>query len=214
VPFELYPYQEKLAKTYEDNDFVIVKKFRQGGFTTLIAIWCLWNCLFKHNQQALIVSNSFRNAQNLGEMINTIVKFFPDWMKCLVDRSTKNEQHVASTNSWLGFYSWEASRGKGLTHLVIDEAAFLQGLDRKWKEMYPSLSTGGKCIAVSTVNGPSGWFFETWFKAIEGKTKFKAVNIDYWEHPEYNNVEWVKGMRERLGEAGWQQEVLGNFIIE
>jgi phage FluMu gp28-like protein len=53
--------------------------------------------------------------------------------------------------------------------LIIDEAAFIEKMDDHWKAMYPTLSTGGNCIAISTVNGIGNWYEETYTKAQDKK---------------------------------------------
>ena len=42
VPFELYPYQDKLYDTLDDNRFSIVLAPRQSGKSIAMVIWLLW----------------------------------------------------------------------------------------------------------------------------------------------------------------------------
>jgi hypothetical protein len=40
---------------------------------------------------------------------------------------------------------------------------------------------------------------------------FTAVDVNYLEHPDYQNQEWVDEMKKNLGLSGWTQEVLASF---
>ena len=50
IPFRAKKYHKGLAQIFEDKRFVLVKKYRLGGFTTFAALWALYNCLTKDNQ--------------------------------------------------------------------------------------------------------------------------------------------------------------------
>jgi hypothetical protein len=78
--------------------------------------------------------------------------------------------------------------------------------------MYPTLATGGSCIVISTVNGLGNWYEEWYHAACEEKNTFHVIDLNYQENPEYNNPQWVKEMRANIGERGWKQEVLGDFL--
>ena len=42
-------------------------------------------------------------------------------------------------------------------------------MEQHWKAMYPTISTGGQCIIISTVNGLGNWYQETYYNAKRGK---------------------------------------------
>ena len=44
--------------------------------------------------------------------------------------------------------------------LIIDEAAHVENMSELWTGLYPTLSTGGRCIALSTPNGVGNWFIK------------------------------------------------------
>lgn len=212
VDFPMYEYQERLAREYDNNRFVITVKFRQAGLTTLTALYCLWRCLFHQGQKIQFVSRTYREAEAIGEMLSLTINGFPAWLQQLVGSNTKHKKTFPFTDSVFYTHTWEACRGKALTHVVIDEAAFIDDLDSKWPYVFPCLGENGKCFALSTPNKVSEWFFDTWHGAMKAKNNFKAVEVHYYEHPDFQNPEWVEAMRQQLGERGWRQEVLGDFF--
>jgi len=61
------------------------------------------------------------------------------------------------------------------------------------------------------VNGLGNWYEQTYHDAQKGLNKFHIIDLDYWEHPDYNNELWVADQKAQLGEKGFRQEVLREF---
>lgn len=213
IPFVLFNYQRKVVSEYENNRFNIISKFRQGGLTTVTLLWGLWKCMFKLDQQIMLLSKTDREATETGGIVDRAVENLPKW---LFDKKLgKWNDHLKTFNDTGGalkFYSPEAARGKSVTFLIIDEAAFIPDMEKHWKAMWPVLSTGGGCTLISTVNGVGNWYEQTYREAKEGKNKFNIIDLDYWEHPDYNNEDWVNEQKLQLGEKGFLQEVLREFL--
>ena len=212
LPFRLFKYQRKVIKEYESHRFNILSKFRQGGLTTVSVLWALWKCMFSTDQQIMVLSKTDREAIAAGEIVKRALEYLPKWMLPRMGKSNEHEKQFLDTGSNLWFYTPEAARGKSITVLIIDEAAFIADMDKHWKSMYPVISTGGACIVVSTVNGIGNWYEETYHDAEAKKNAFNVIELDYWEHPEYNNPKWVRETKANLGPKGWEQEVLRSFI--
>lgn len=212
IPFILYQYQRRVIEEYEANRFNILSKFRQGGLTTVSVLYALWRCLFKTDQQILVMSKTDREAIAAGEIVKRAMQNLPAWMQPQMGKHNDHERQFMDTGSTLWFYTPEAARGKAITLLIIDEAAFIADMHRHWKSMYPVISTGGGCCVVSTVNGLGNWYEEIYHEAEAGENPFNVIELDYWEHPDYNNPTWVKATRANLGEKGWLQEVMRSFL--
>lgn len=212
IPFILYRYQRRVIEEYEANRFNILSKFRQGGLTTVSVLYALWRCLFKTDQQILVMSKTDREAIAAGEIVKRAMQNLPSWMQPQMGKHNDHERQFMDTGSTLWFYTPEAARGKAITLLIIDEAAFISDMHRHWKSMYPVISTGGGCCVVSTVNGLGNWYEEIYHEAEAGENPFNVIELDYWEHPDYNNPKWVKATRANLGEKGWLQEVMRSFL--
>jgi hypothetical protein len=213
IPFIMFNYQRRVIQDYENNQWNIISKFRQGGLTTLTELWLFWRCLFKQDQQVLFLSKTDREATTAGEIVNTAMKDLPTWMKPHKD-SKWNDHHkqFLDTGSNMKFMSPEGARGQAITYLVLDEAAFIDGMDKYWKAMFPTVNLGGNVIVISTVNGLGNWYEQIYTQAKKGKNKFNVIDLDYIEHPEYNDEKWIANTKANLGEKGWLQEVLRSFL--
>lgn len=213
IPFVMFNYQRRVIQEYEQSRFNIISKFRQGGLTTLTELWLFWRCLFKLDQQVLFLSKTDREAITAGEIINTARKELPTWMQ--PDPQGKwNDHHkqFLDTGGNMKFMTPEGARGQAITYLVLDEAAFIPDMEKYWKAMYPTVSAGGSVIVISTVNGLGNWYEQTYTQAKKKKNKFNVIDLDYVEHPEYNDDKWVADSKAQLGEKGWLQEVLRSFL--
>jgi len=213
IPFVLFKYQKKVIKDYENNRFNIISKFRQGGLTTVTLLWGLWKCMFQMDQQIMLISKTDREATDTGLIIDRACENLPSWLK--PKKEGKWNDHLkmfTDTGSALKFYSPEAARGKAVTFLIVDEAAFIDDMEKHWKAIWPILSTGGSCTLISTVNGLGNWYEQTYRDAKDGKNRFHVIDLDYWEHPDYNNEQWVAEQKAQLGEKGFLQEVLREFL--
>lgn len=213
IPFVLYNYQRKVIRDYENHRFNIISKFRQGGLTTVTLLWGMWRCMFQLDQQIMILGRTDRDATDIGMMVDRSLENFPGWLQPKKDAKWNDHLKMfVDTGSALKFYSPEAARGKSVTFLIVDEAAFVDDMEKHWKAMWPVLSTGGSCALVSTVNGLGNWYEQTYHDAKEKQNKFNVIDLDYWEHPDYNDDEWVKEQKAQLGEKGFLQEVLREFL--
>lgn len=212
LPFILFNYQRRVIKDYENKRFSIIRKFRQGGLTTVTVLWCLWRCMFKLDETIMVLSKSDREAIAAGEIVKRAIEEFPSWLRPEMDKNNDHQKIFHDTGCKLFFYTPEAARGRSITYLILDEAAFIPNMEKYWKAMFPTLSGGGHCIAISTVNGIGNWYEETYHSAERGDNDFHIIDLAYTEHPDYDDPNWVKSMRGQLGEKGWLQEVMGDFL--
>jgi hypothetical protein len=213
IRFVCYAYQHRVVENFEKYRFNLISKFRQGGLTTLAELWCLWRCMFKLDQQIVLLSKTDTEAITAGEIVNTAVKNLPKWLKPKADGKWNDHQkHFPDTGGKMTFGTPERARGLAITYLIVDEAAFIPEMDKHWKAIYPTLSTGGNCIVVSTVNGLGNWYEKMYHKSKRAGKPFNIIDLDYKEHPEYNVPSWVADQKAQLGEKGWLQEVLRSFL--
>lgn len=212
LPFITFKYQRRTVEDYNKNRFCIIRKFRQGGLTTVTVLWALWRCLFKLDETIMVVSKTDREAIASGEIVKRAIDELPEWLQPQMSKNNDHQKIFTETGCKLFFYPPEAARGRSITYLVIDEAAFVPGMDEFWNAILPTVATGGNVIVVSTVNGVGNWYHETYIAAERGENDFHIINLEYTEHPDYNNPEWVSLIRAQLGEQGWMQEIIGDFL--
>ncbi len=216
TPLKLHNYQSRLVRDIEANRFVVGTKFRQGGFTATTMLYALWKSMFCVNQKILMVFGSERELISSAACdLKDIVREMPEWLKPNMGTWNDHTWEFEDTSSKLLFLSAGAmptSHGR-FTHLIFDEAAFMRGkMQSLFEELYPELLMDGKVIAISSPNGKQGWFYHAYWNATRGLNKYTAYSVGHWEHPEYTTSEWLDKMRANLGDKGFRQEVLCEFL--
>ena len=79
--------------------------------------------------------------------------------------------------------------------------------------LYPTISTGGRCIAISTPNGVGDWFHETFVGAESGENEFLPVNLPWAVHPDRDD-EWFKTETKNMSRRQIAQEMNVTLILQ
>lgn len=215
IPFDCYDFQKKVIADYEAHPMCIISKFRQGGLTTLTTLYMLWKCMFYTDQVVLVMSKTDREAIKAGKIVSKAlldIKVNHPWLYPDMGSNTHHEKSFLNTGSSIEFRTTKAARGQALTWVVIDEAAFIQGMEEAWKDMYPTVSTGGRVIVISTVNGRGNWYEEMYTGAKNGHNTFFPIDIDYTEHPDYKDPAWIERTKANMSPRDWAQEFGRSFL--
>ena len=197
IPFKAYDYQKSLLSDFNDYRFNIILKARQLGISTITAAYISWLMLFHRDKNILVVATKLQTATNLVRKVKAIIKHVPEWMQIAsisVDNRTSFELSNGSQikgSSTAG----DAGRSEALSLLVIDEAAHVEKLGDLWTALYPTLSTGGRCIALSTPNGVGNWFHQNCVEAEAGTNDFHMTTLLWDVHPDRNKAWYDKETR-------------------
>jgi hypothetical protein len=211
IPFELYNFQRKILDAIQGNRFNLLRKFRQAGCTTLMCAYTLWYIIFHKNKTVMVVSIGDRESTLFLDRVKEMYNGLPNFLKPQTLVENKHDIRL-STGSKIRAQPAGAGRSESVSFLVVDEAAFIEDLPKFWKAVFPTISTGGNAILLSTVNGMSNLYYELWRDAKLNKNSFNAIQIHWREHPEYNTPEWEKTMRDNLGPRAWRQEIECEFL--
>ena len=212
IPFHLYPFQEKLLEDFEDNRFNVILKARQLGISTITAAYVAWMMMFHREKNVLVIATKFSTAANLVKKVKSIIKNLPDWLKISNVDIDNRTSFVLSNGSQIkaSSTSGDAGRSEALSLLVIDEAAHVEGLDELWMGLYPTLSTGGRCIALSTPNGVGNWFHKIYVEAENKLNDFHPTILKWDVHPDRDQG-WFEKETKNMSRREIAQELECNF---
>lgn len=212
IPFHLYDFQEDLVENFIDHRFNIILKARQLGISTISAAYVVWMMLFHREKNVLVIATKFSTASNLVKKVKNILRNIPDWLKIAhvtIDNRTSfelsNGSQIKASST-----SGDAGRSEALSLLVIDEAAHVEGLDELWMGLYPTLSTGGRCIALSTPNGVGNWFHKIYSEADQSANDFFPTKLPWDRHPD-RDQEWFEKETRNMSRREIAQELQCNF---
>jgi len=212
VPFKTYDFQDDLLKDFNDYRFNVILKARQLGISTITAGYVVWMLLFHRDKNVLVMATKFSTAGNLVNKVKKIMKNLPDWLRIANIEIDNRTSFVLSNGSQIkaSSTSGDAGRSEALSLLVLDEAAHIEGLEELWTGLYPTLSTGGRCIALSTPNGVGNWFHKTCTDAEAGANNFHLTNLPWNVHPD-RDKEWFIKETKNMSKRQIAQELECNF---
>ena len=95
--------------------------------------------------------------------------------------------------------------------MIVDEAAFVRWIEKIWAAAFPTLSTGGMAILISTANGLGNFFANKWKDACSGESDFNPIKLHWKMHPSRDD-QWYRIQRRELGPALCAQEVDCDFL--
>ena len=214
LPFKLYPFQKDTLKNFFSFRFNIVLKARQLGVSTLMAAYIVWLIMFHRDKNVLVVATKFNVAAKLVRKVRKMISRLPTWLaisKVMVDNRASIELDngsIVNASTTAG----DAGRAEALSLLVIDEAAHIDGLDDLWAALFPTLSTGGSCIAASTPNGVGNWFHKIYSGADAKKNDFKPIFLPWNVHPDRDQA-WFEKETRNMTRREIAQELDADFLM-
>ena len=212
IPFTMYDYQQDMVYDFNDHRFNVILKARQLGISTVTAAYIAWLMLFHKNKNVLVVATKFKTAGNLVKKVKAIIKNLPEWMRISAITTDNRTSFELANGSQIqpSSTSGDAGRSEALSLLVIDEAAHVENLEELWAGLYPTLSTGGRCIALSTPNGVGNWFHKTCAEAQDGLNKFFMTTLPWDVHPDRDQA-WFEEETKNMSRREIAQELECNF---
>jgi hypothetical protein len=206
-----YKKQIDLINLIEKEKYVLILKSRQLGISTLIQAYIVWLFTFYRNVVVGVISKNGAEATDFNRFIISMIDNLPGWLR---PKFTKRaEQSFILDNGCKCFVCTvnpsnpeKTLRGKAVTLLVIDEAAFVSYIDKAYSGIVPALSTNQMharkmgvpfgTIICSTPNKTTGigkWYFERYQSSISGSDIFKPFRIHWKEVKELaNDKYWYK----------------------
>jgi len=186
VPFDLYPYQEKMFKQFRENRFNIVLACRQSGKSVSASIYLLWYALFNADKTIAILANKGSTAREMLQRITLALENLPFFLqpgcKALNKGSisfSNNSRIIAAATSG------NSIRGMSISLLYLDEFAFVNDAETFYTSTYPVISSGknSQVIMTSTINGVGNLFYRLWQGANQGANEYKPFRVDWWDVP-------------------------------
>jgi len=211
--FKTYDFQTQLLREFDDHRFNVILKARQLGISTVTASYVAWLMLFHKEKNVLIIATKLSTAVNLVKKVKNIIKNLPEWLVTAKIEIDNRQSFELANGSQIkaSSTSGDAGRSEALSLLVVDEAAHVEGLDELWMGLYPTLSTGGRCIALSTPNGVGNWFHKTYTEAENKNNDFFPTKLTWDRHPDRDS-EWFKKETRNMPRRDIAQELECSFL--
>jgi hypothetical protein len=217
VPFNLYPFQEKLVNNFHNNRFNICKMPRQTGKSTTVVSYLLHYAVFNDNVNIGILANKAKIAIDLLGRLQTAYENLPRWMQQGIIAWNKGSLELENGSKILAAStSASAVRGMSFNILFLDEFAFVPNhvAEDFFASVYPTISSGTqtKVIIVSTPRGMNH-FYRMWHDAERGKNEYVPTDVHWSEVPgrdEYWKQQTIANTSEQQFKVEFECEFLGS----
>ena len=186
VPFNLYPYQERMFHHFNSNRFNIVLACRQSGKSISSVAYLLWYAIFTPEKTIAVLANKGSTSREMLGRITLMLENLPFFLqpgcktlnKGSIDFSNNSRIVAAST-------SGSSIRGMSVNLLYLDEFAFVERASEFYTSTYPVVSAGKdtKVIITSTANGIGNIYHKIWEGANQGINEYKPFRVDWWDVP-------------------------------
>jgi hypothetical protein len=185
LPFRPFKYQKYALECFRKYRLNIFRKCRQSGASKISGAFATWFALFHPHKRILIVSRVNEDAMGfLRENIVFLYEHLPDWMIQLWKPTKQNEHEITFPNGSVikSLTSHpDVLRSNASSLNIIDEAAFIQGMDILWAGGWSTLQHGGNVIVVSTTNGVGNWYWGACTDAEAGVNGFNPIVVNWWD---------------------------------
>jgi len=212
IPFRTFKFQKQLLKDFHDFRYNVILKGRQLGISTIVSGYVAWMMLFYKEKNILVMATKQNTAIEIVDKVRDMVESVPNFLKIATVSTNNRTKFELSNGSKIQGVptSKDAGRGQALSLLIVDEAAFVENMDDLWTGLLPTISTGGRCIALSTPNGVGNWFHKTYIDSEAGANNFKPTRLPWTVHPEYTQ-EWFDNITKNMSKREIAQEFECNF---
>lgn len=193
IPIVMYDYQKEIVSKVQNNRRVTVVTSRQAGKTTSAAVIILHYILFNEHKTVALLANKGDAAREILERVKLSFESLPDWLQSGVVEWNKGTIELENGCKVIAAAtSSSAIRGKSISLLYIDEAAFVENWDQFFASVFPTISSGEttKVLFTSTPNGLNH-FYKTCEGAKNGTNGYAYVEVP-WQKVPGRNEAWQK----------------------
>ena len=217
VPFNMWPFQEEMVKTFHENRFCIAKMPRQVGKTTTTVGYMLWSVLFNPDYTVGILANKGSLAREILDRLTKAYEYLPLWLQQGVVVWNKGNIELENGSKIFAYAtSADGVRGGSYNLIFLDEFAFVPHNMAQdfFQSTYPVISSGQttKVIIVSTPNGLNQ-FYKMWTDSIEGRSTYKPLEVHWSQVPGRDEVwknETIRNTSEEQFRVEFETEFIGS----
>lgn len=154
ILFDLWDGQADALSRFRANRRSVTIKARQQGFTWLALADALHEMIFNPIAVVLVFSKTDREAMDaVGHRLAGMYDNLPEWMKLqAVVKSRSNHNLHLSNGSRATAFPTTGGRSYSGTLAIVDEADYVENLDRLLAAVKPTVDAGGRLLLISTTD--------------------------------------------------------------
>ena len=180
--------QRKLLKAVHDNRWVLVNKFRQAKITTISVMLLLRDCMYLSGVKGLLIAERQDTAEDIFERILFAYHRLPDDVRMPLAKGRKagtTQMHFAHGGGIkiLTAGGRSPAIGRSIDRLVITEFGEAQWQKKAAINIFPTVNKrpNARVILESTPGRAGSHHEQMWQSALEGKSRFFPLFLDWWD---------------------------------
>ena len=212
VELNYHPYDYQEVIHLDEHRYKLIVGGRRVGKSKMALMELIKHCLEVPKANAWWVAPTISMAREIGwEEFKEFREDLEPGIESVHDTLLRVKFKNGSAISFKGADNERSLRGRGLTYLVIDEAAFIE--PEIWtRALRPALSDrGGKVLLISTPNGRN-WFY-TQAAVANADPMWLYDHWPTWKNPLISEDE-LKQAAQTVSEMDFRQEYLAEFITK
>ncbi len=213
VPFDLYPYQEKMFNNFCENRFNIVLACRQSGKSIASVVFLLWYAIFNPEKTIVVLANKGATAREMLARITLALENLPFFLQPGCKGLNKGSIEFSNNSKIIANATSSSSiRGLSVNLLFLDEFAFVDKDADFYTSTYPVVSSGEdtKVIIASTANGIGNVYHKIWEGATQKTNEYKPFRVDWWDVPG-RDEKWKESTVANTSALQFEQEFGNTF---
>jgi len=214
VPFNLYPYQEKMFDHFNNNRFSIVLACRQSGKSISSVGYLIWFACFHSEKTIAILANKGATAREMLSRVTLMLENLPFFLQPGCKALNKGSIEFSNNSRIIAAATSGSSiRGMSVNLLFLDEFAFVERANEFYTSTYPVISAGKdtKVIITSTANGIGNTFHKIWEGAVQKVNEFVPFTVN-WNDVPGRDEEWKRQTIANTSQLQFDQEFGNTFF--
>jgi hypothetical protein len=214
VPFNLYPYQEKMFDHFNNNRFSIVLACRQSGKSISSVGYLIWFACFHSEKTIAILANKGATAREMLSRVTLMLENLPFFLQPGCKALNKGSIEFSNNSRIIAAATSGSSiRGMSVNLLFLDEFAFVERANEFYTSTYPVISAGKdtKVIITSTANGIGNTFHKIWEGAVQKVNEFVPFTVNWHDVPG-RDEEWKRQTIANTSQLQFDQEFGNTFF--
>jgi hypothetical protein len=212
IPFKTYDFQNDVIVSMQNNRFNIVLKSRQLGLSTISAAFAVWYAMFYRDKNILVIATKLSTATNFIKKVKVALQSLPEWLAISKYELTQTLIRFDNGSQIQAIPTApDAGRSEAISLLIVDECAHIAKFDDLWTGLYPTISTGGSAMLISTPNGVGGMYHKLWSDAEAGANDFNCIKLHWTVHPEHDQ-KWFDTETRNMTRRQIAQEMECDFV--
>lgn len=211
---QLYPAQLAVAKAclQKKNKYIVVNGSRQVGKSAWLSTMAIYFALEKANRSIMVVSPTDSMVRKLQK---DIINILGPSIKITVKshKAQSGDAEIIFNNKTVILFRSAASedslRGYSLTHLLLDECAFIK--EETWTTILaPTLTVRGEKVLFCSTPRGANFFKKLYNYGLAKEPGYVSFKLNWRSNP-YADIEFIKEQERILPPEIYAQEYEGVF---